>query len=98
MVIKTKSGSKYTAEHVIITVPLSILKKGMIEFIPFLPSKKMSAINRMGVGLIEKVVIEFDKVFWDFEADFINYVSDTSGEWVRVINLMKYTKKPWLVM
>ena len=70
----------------------------MIEFIPFLPSKKMSAINRMGVGLIEKVAIEFDKVFWDFEADFINYVSDTSGEWVRVINLMKYTKKPWLVM
>ena len=41
--------------QVIITVPLAVLKRDMIKFIPPLSSEKEKAIQRLGAGIVEKV-------------------------------------------
>ncbi len=38
------------ADHAVITVPLGVLKRGTISFDPALPSRKMEAIESLGIG------------------------------------------------
>ena len=41
--------------QVVVTVPLAVLRSGDIQFHPPLPARKMDALKRLGVGVIEKV-------------------------------------------
>ncbi len=67
----------YEAEKVIVTVPLGVLKKGNIKFEPLLPNWKIEAINKMGAGILDKLVLEFPIAFWDKEVDLIEYADTT---------------------
>ena len=59
--VVTSKGSYY-ADHVILTVPLGVLKKcGSDLFSPPLPKDKQLAIQRIGNGLLDKVILEFDE-------------------------------------
>lgn len=58
----------------IVTVPLGVLKAGDIKFVPALPKSKLGAIDRLGDGLMDKLALEFDEVFWDPSVDIINFV------------------------
>ena len=40
--------------QVVVTVPLSVLKAGHIQFSPPLGDRKSAAITRLGAGLVEK--------------------------------------------
>ena len=63
--------SDYPAyDAVIITVPLGVLKSGAIAFNPPLPLEKQQAIAQMGMGVLDKLYMLFDRVFWD-DADYI---------------------------
>lgn len=50
--------------HVVVTVPLGILKHGAIDFEPRLPRAKREVISRIGFGAVEKVAMVFDEPFW----------------------------------
>eukprot|EP00457_Paulinella_chromatophora_P000418 gb/GEZN01000418.1/.p1 GENE.gb/GEZN01000418.1/~~gb/GEZN01000418.1/.p1 ORF type:complete len:1425 (-),score=297.35 gb/GEZN01000418.1/:237-4181(-) len=54
-----------TADAVLVTVPLGVLKADVIKFSPPLPISKQNAIKRVGFGLLNKLVMEFDRCFWD---------------------------------
>ena len=60
-----------TADRVIVTVPLGVLKAGAITFDPPLPEAKRAAITRLGFGVLDKVVLAFDEPFWPREADVL---------------------------
>lgn len=68
---QTESGVTVTASqdfegsHVIVTVPLGVLKAGSIDFEPDLPATKTDAINALGMGGLEKVVLVYDEIWWD---------------------------------
>ncbi|PIN25129.1 Flavin-containing amine oxidase [Handroanthus impetiginosus] len=55
-------GSIMTADHVIVTVSLGVLKKGISQdsgmFNPPLPSVKTGAISRLGYGVVNKVFLQ----------------------------------------
>jgi monoamine oxidase len=51
--------------RIILTIPLGCLKQETILFEPPLPDWKREAINRMGMGLMNKLVVQFSKNFWD---------------------------------
>jgi polyamine oxidase len=53
-----------TADRVIVTVPLGVLKAGTITFDPPLSAAKRAAIARLGFGVLDKVVLAFDEPFW----------------------------------
>lgn len=53
--VTLSNGAQLTCDQVIVAVPLSVLKKDVIEFSPLLPEKKQEAIKTLGEGLLEKV-------------------------------------------
>jgi monoamine oxidase len=78
---------------VIVTVPLSVLKDKTITFKPALAKSKADAINRLGMGLMDKLWLEFPTAFWtdDLNSDWIAYINDNPGQWVETLNVYKYT-------
>lgn len=64
VVLTTTSGEQYTADKVLITVPIKMLQQGYIDFEPALPEEKLKAIHKeqMPDGL--KVFIEFSEKFY----------------------------------
>jgi monoamine oxidase len=55
-------AAEYTARAVIITAPLGLLQRGYIGFRPPLSKAKTDAIQRLGMGLLDKAVLHFPKV------------------------------------
>ncbi|BBH71632.1 hypothetical protein ACTI_83170 [Actinoplanes sp. OR16] len=55
-------GFSATADAVIVTVPLPVLRE--IDFEPALPPAHAAALGRLGAGRVEKVVLRFDRRFW----------------------------------
>ena len=55
----------YTANQVIVTVPLGVLKADHKSlFTPNLDEKKVKAINNMGNGCIGTIFLEWDQPWW----------------------------------
>lgn len=52
------------ADRVIVTVPVSLLQRGEIEFQPKLSSEKVNAISQMKLGNVHKLILTFDKPYW----------------------------------
>ena len=50
--------------RVIVTIPLGCLKQETIVFQPPLPDWKRDAISRMGMGLMNKLIVQFPNSFW----------------------------------
>ncbi|KAL0454382.1 UNVERIFIED_CONTAM: Lysine-specific histone demethylase 11 [Sesamum latifolium] len=57
-------GQEYRSDMVLCTVPLGVLKKGEIEFVPELPQRKKDAIERLGFGLLNKLVDLYLLLLW----------------------------------
>ena len=67
--ISCEDGDSYEADRVVFTAPLGVLKEGSIKFEPPLPDWKQDVITRMGFGLLNKLVLVFERPFWDTERD-----------------------------
>jgi monoamine oxidase len=63
-VITSKDGSTIYCRRVIVTVPLGCLKRETIAFEPALPRWKREAIDEMGMGLMNKLIVQFPTCFW----------------------------------
>lgn len=61
--VETTAGA-FEADAAIITLPLGVLKAGSVTFTPPMPEAKQSAIAELGAGVVNKVVLEFEKAFW----------------------------------
>ncbi|CAF1222670.1 unnamed protein product [Rotaria sordida] len=64
--ISTKNDETIQSKYVLITVPLGCLKQKTIVFEPALPQWKQNAIDSMGFGNTEKIILQFDETFWDW--------------------------------
>ncbi|KAI0160327.1 vacuolar protein sorting 33A-like protein [Xylariaceae sp. FL1272] len=67
--VECEDGSKIDADYVVSTIPLGVLKHGSVEFDPPLPEKKTGAIGRLGFGILNKIILVYDHVFWDASTD-----------------------------
>lgn len=70
----------FQADMVLCTVPLGVLKKKTIVFEPELPARKLTAIERMGFGLLNKVAMVFPYVFWGEELDTFGHLNEHSHQ------------------
>ncbi|MDQ4140269.1 MAG: FAD-dependent oxidoreductase, partial [Bacteroidota bacterium] len=66
-------GTTYTAQKVLITVPLGVLQadpgsEGYIAFSPEIPARR-EALTVLGFGPIIKILLEFKTAFWEEAAD-----------------------------
>lgn len=94
--LETNQG-QLEADRVIVAVPLGILKADKIAFSPGLPDAKQAAIDRVGMGVFNKVALRFDKPFWPAEPHFIMYAAEQRGAYPTFVNLLPYAGQPVLV-
>ena len=62
--VRSVDGASEDGSHVVVTVPLGVLKRGAPRFRPALPPDRLAAIERLGFGRYEKVALRFDEPFW----------------------------------
>lgn len=85
------------ARAVLVTVPLGVLKSGSIVFSPDLPSSKLNAIQRLGFGELNKVVLRFPKRFWPASVEYFSWVDPTGELCPEFLNHYACDKAPVLV-
>ncbi len=95
--VQTSRGP-FTATHVIITLPLGVLKSGSVQFDPPLPDAKQRAIERIGFGNYEKLAMRFDKFYWPQDKQRFNYLSEGEPSLFNAwLNIGHYTGTPVIV-
>lgn len=63
--VTDSKNNTYTANKVIIAVPISILKLSNIQFTPSLPKEKTTAFSKIGMDAGMKVFLKFTNRFYD---------------------------------
>ncbi|KAF8411443.1 hypothetical protein HHK36_003993 [Tetracentron sinense] len=93
-------GQVFRGDMVLCTVPLGVLKRGSIEFVPELPQRKKDAIERIGFGLLNKVAMLFPYDFWGGGIDTFGHLTDdsrTRGEFFLFYSYCSVSGGPLLV-
>ncbi|KAG8387119.1 hypothetical protein BUALT_Bualt03G0220100 [Buddleja alternifolia] len=94
--VTVEDGKTFVADAAVIAIPLGVLKSNCIKFEPRLPEWKEAAINDLGVGIENKIILHFDNVFWP-NVEFLGVVAETSYECSYFLNLHKATGHSVLV-
>jgi monoamine oxidase len=86
----------FTAPQVIVTLPAGVLKANAVKFVPPLPAEKLAALEKIGVGVLNKLVLKFPRKFWP-DTDWLGYVSERKGFWAEWLDLSQHTGQPMLI-
>ena len=80
------SGGVYEAKlGAIVTVPLGVLKAGGIEFVPPLPHDKQAAIDKLAMGVLDKVFLVFERAFWDLKKAIFFNANDSGAHTCSIV-------------
>ena len=93
--VETDDGT-LRADRVVVTVSVGVLKARQIAFSPQLPQPKEDAIDRIGMGLINKIAMRFPQTFWPTDVHALAHGTDIRGEYPAFVNLSLYTGEPVL--
>ncbi|MFJ3384699.1 MULTISPECIES: flavin monoamine oxidase family protein [unclassified Curtobacterium] len=63
--VTTADGAEFCAAEVVVTVPLGVLQAGDVTFDPPLSGPAAGALDRLGMGVYDKVFLRFETRFWD---------------------------------
>jgi monoamine oxidase len=93
------SGEVLTADHVVLTAPLGVLKAGDIEFEPALPTAHQAAIGRLGVGVLDKLYLKFPAATWAARtsAHMLGFVGEGDRVFPEFLNLAAVAGVPVLL-
>lgn len=78
-IVECEDGFKVEADFVVNTIPLGVLKHGSINFEPPLPPWKSEVIGRLGFGVLNKVIMVYDKPFWDEDRDIFGVLRNPAN-------------------
>jgi monoamine oxidase len=95
-VMVTTVKGRHEADCAIVTLPLGVLQSGRVAFAEPLHPKRQRAIDGLGMGLLNKCVLRFDRVFWPSEADWIDYLSPAQTLWADWTSYLQATGQPLL--
>jgi monoamine oxidase len=62
--VRASNGELEWGSHVVVTVPLGVLKQNRPSFSPDLSAERRATIDRLGFGTFEKVALAFERPFW----------------------------------
>jgi monoamine oxidase len=90
-------GSKLDAARIVCTVPLGVLQAGRIEFAAPLAHARHAAVDGLGMGLLNKCWLRFDRVHWPDDVDWIGWLGPSSGYWGEWVSLARVLRAPVLL-
>ncbi len=96
VVVETTAGD-FVADQAVVTFPLGVLKQASVKFEPPLPESKQLAIQKLSMGVLNKVYLRFPEVFWDENVETISYLGDVLGEWSDWLSFVPFTGEPVLM-
>lgn len=85
----THNGSISEADFVLVTVPLGVLKSNTIQFEPALPSRKLAAIQSIGMNCVNKFLLTWNNAFWD-DVQYISYTPETRDKFNYFVNVKMF--------
>lgn len=74
--VEFEDGDVVEADYIVSTLPLGVLKWEPIKIQPAFPDWKAGAIARLGFGVLNKVVLVYDHVFWDENRDIFGILRE----------------------
>lgn len=81
-----------TADHVIVTASLGVLKQSHeAMFSPSLPEDKVLAIEKLGISTTDKIFLEFEEPFWSPECNSIQFVWEDEAQLEQLV----YPEELW---
>lgn len=81
-----------TADHVILTASLGVLKQNHAAmFSPPLPEDKVLAIEKLGISTTDKIFLEFEEPFWSPECNSIQFVWEDEAQ----LEQLAYPEELW---
>lgn len=95
VVLETDSGN-LAADAAIITVPLGVLKRGAPVFDPPLGGGHALAIQRLGMGTLNKIYLRFPRVAWPKNLHAFGRI-DRSRLWAEWVNFVPISGQPVLM-
>lgn len=97
----------YKADIVLCTLTLGVLKiaispisenqENIVQFQPPLPTWKQQAIKRLGFGNLNKVILCFDRIFWDSNTNLFGHVGSTTASRGELFLFWSITQSPVLL-
>lgn len=72
--VTTSKGDIFYAKKVISSLPLGVLKAGDVKFIPSLPTAYQDAIENIGNGVFNKIIVSLSDWFWTKGVKVLDFV------------------------
>ena len=91
------SRREWTADKVVVTLPVGVLAAGTVRFEPGLPAAFTEPLGRMRMGLLNKVCLTFPRAFWDTRAEFLTFFNDPPPLCYAWFNMLPHTGRAALV-
>lgn len=77
----TRDGQEFSADYIIVTLPLAILKSDMVTFDPALPPEKLEAIAGLGAGKVNKIILQFSESPFDDDVSYLTTEGNSQFWW-----------------
>ena len=91
-VLVSTTDQEFSADYVIVTVPLGVLKNNVVNFTPSLSGNLQNSINNLKMGSVNKFLCVWDTPFWDTNLQYIGYTPETMGKFNYFLNLNKFSE------
>jgi len=95
--VELVNGGRIAADVVICTLPLGVLQSGRIRFAEPLARARRAAIDGLGMGLLNKCWLRFDRVRWPDDVDWIGWLGPRPGYWGEWVSLARTLRAPVLL-
>lgn len=95
--VETERGD-FQADVAVVTLPLGVLRRENVRFVPDLAAAKRQAIRRLSTGTLHKTVLQFPQAFWPADRDWLGYLAKEADHPCSVyLNFTHYTRQPILI-
>lgn len=95
VLVQTADGDEYCASDVVVTVPLGVLQAGDVTFDPPLDPTVAGALDRLGMGVYDKVFLRFPERFWGDDW-VLRQQGDAGRDWHSWYDMSRATGHPVL--
>lgn len=93
--VHAADGTVFTATATIVTLPIPLLRA--LQFNPRLAQRQRDALAALGMGLMDKVALRFDRRAWPEEPDYFGLAHNPIAPVAEWWNLTRVTSQPILV-
>lgn len=88
---------EFTSDTVVVTVPLGVLQSGSIAFEPPLPDPVAAPVRRLGMGVFNKLFLQFPERFWSEGSYVLRALGEPGEHWHSWYDVSAVSGRPTLL-